>query len=128
MSGFIREYGLTLNNIDAVIALPLHRSRLREREFNQSEELAKFIAEDFTKPLSSNALEKIKNTKSQTELKDFERFKNIKGSFKANKEAVQGKNILLIDDVLTTGATVSEASYALKESGANKVIVLTLAN
>lgn len=129
MVEFIREYNLPVAETDFIVPIPLHKSRLRQREFNQAEALAGIIAAKFNKPLLPHALGRLRRTKTQTGLKDNERFLNVKGSFAAPENMnLKGKNILLIDDVLTTGATSSEAAYALKRGGANKVFVLTLAN
>ncbi len=129
MTEFIKEYDLPIGYIDLIVPLPLHKTRLREREFNQAEILAKFIAQEFKKNLASEDLRRHRPTKTQTDLELNERLLNVKGSFLVTElERVKGKNILLVDDVLTTGATSSEAAYALKDSGANIVFVLTLAN
>jgi competence protein ComFC len=128
MIEFIQEYDLPMKYIDTIIPIPLHKTKQREREFNQSEILSKYIAQKFDKKMLNNALRRHLPTQSQAELKDRDRFKNIKGSFScARKQSVQGENILLVDDVLTTGATASEAACVLKDAGANIVFVLTLA-
>lgn len=129
MVDFVREYELPIAETDFIIPVPLHRSRMRQREFNQAEALAGFIAEAFNKQLLAYALKRRRRTKTQTGLKDKERFLNVRDSFiLAQGLNLKNKNILLIDDVLTTGATSSEAAYALKAGGADKVYVLTLAN
>lgn len=129
MTEFIEEYSLPMDLLDLVIPIPLHKTRLREREFNQAQILSNHIARKFNKKVSHNNLRRLRLTKTQTELEIGERLLNVKGSFTATKkEDIKGKNILLVDDVLTTGATCSEAAYALKEAGANIVFVLTLAN
>ena len=129
MIGFIREYNLPIHKIDFIIAMPLHKRRLREREFNQAKILAGFIASKFNKPLLDGVLKRWRYTETQTSLEGERRFLNVRGSFRlAKNNEVKGKNILLIDDVLTTGATSSEAAYTLKTGGAEKVLVLTLAN
>ena len=129
MIEFIKEYNLPIKYIDSIIPVPLHKSKLREREFNQAEILSKHIADEFGKPVLKNILMRHRFTKTQTELEIVERLSNIKGSFSVIKsEEVNGRNLLLVDDVLTTGATASEAAYTLKNAGANIVFVLTLAN
>ncbi len=129
LTGFIREYEVAALGVDMVVPIPLSRCRLREREFNQAELLAKTVAAELGKPLLF-PLSRIRNTCAQAEIEDKEaRLKNVKGSFTAGRISdIIGKHILLVDDVLTTGATASEASGALKASGAAKVSVLTLAN
>lgn len=129
MIEFIKEYNLPVDYLDFIVPIPLHKTRLREREFNQAEILSKYIAREFNKKILNNALGRHRNTKTQTELEINERFLNVRGSFSLNNNAdIKGKNILLVDDVLTTGATSSEAALTLKDAGANIVFVLTLAN
>lgn len=129
MIEFIKEYNLPLNFIDAIIPVPLYKVRLREREFNQAEILSKYVAGEFNKELLNGVLLRQRNTKMQTQLKDEERLLNVKGSFSVpDDKLIKGKNVLLVDDVLTTASTSSEAAYALKHNGAKVVFVLTLAN
>jgi ComF family protein len=129
MIEFICEYNLPLELIDFIIPVPLHKTRLREREFNQAEILSKHLAQEFNKKLLTDNLIRYRMTKTQTELKETERLLNVKDSFSVKeKEMLKGKNILLVDDVLTTCATASEVAYVLKNAGANVVFVLTLAN
>ncbi len=129
MIEFIDEYALPMDLLDLIIPVPLHKTRLREREFNQAQILSGHIARRFNKKVSDNNLRRMRLTKTQTGLETGERLLNVKGSFMADKSGdIKGKNILLVDDVLTTGATCSEAAYALKDAGAGIVFVLTLAN
>ncbi|MCX5708930.1 MAG: ComF family protein [Candidatus Omnitrophica bacterium] len=129
MVDFIREYDVPMSSIDVIIPVPLHPARLREREFNQAELLAGHIAPFYTKIVSTDNLVRLRHTRTQAELQGADRLENVKDSFSVKMpDLVKGKNILLIDDVLTTGATASEASRALKSAGANSVFVLTLAN
>lgn len=129
MIEFIREYNLPMALIDFIIPVPLHKTRLREREFNQAQILGSFIAREFNKDLLNDVLWRNRYTQTQTELENNQRFLNVKDSFSVTrKEIIKGKNILLVDDVLTTGATASAAAYTLKNAGTNIVFVLTLAN
>ena len=126
---FIRQYRITLIFFDLVMPIPLHKTRLKEREFNQAELLAHQIAREFSLPVSASNLWRKKYRKPQVELKEEKRRENIKGCFGLRNPAeVKGKNIILVDDVLTTGATCSEAASVLKAAGALSVWVLTLAN
>lgn len=126
---FIKEYSLPMDFVDLIVPIPLHETKLREREFNQAQILGGHIAKEFNKIVSDDILIRNRYTNSQTGLEFEKRLSNIKGSFSiSGKNSVKGKNILLLDDVLTTGATSSEAAYILKNSGANIVFVLTLAN
>lgn len=126
---FIRKYQLPVGSIDTVIALPLHRVRLREREFNQAHILAREVCAAFGLASASDALLKVKATGSQTDLSPEERALNVQGAFRVKDAGkITGKSILLVDDVLTTGATASEAAAALKQAHAAYVMVLTLAS
>ncbi|MDD4893705.1 MAG: ComF family protein [Candidatus Omnitrophica bacterium] len=129
MTEFIEEYNLPMDMLDLIMPVPLHKARLREREFNQAQILSEHICRKFNKQISTDALSRLRPTKTQTELETGERFLNVMDSFTVNKkEGIKGKNILLVDDVLTTGATCSEAARSLKDAGAGIVFVLTLAN
>lgn len=129
MTEFIREYDLPIDYLDFIIPMPLHKTRLREREFNQAEALSRHIATEFNKNLAPQALIRHRLTRTQTELPINKRFLNVKESFSvAASYDLRNKNVLLVDDVLTTGATSSEAAHTMKNAGANIVFVLTLAN
>jgi len=111
-----------------VLPLPLERSRLKWRGFNQSEELARYFCQDFNLEMGNALLIKIKKTESQTSLSEKERQENIKGAFLIKDEKiVKGRKILLIDDVYTTGSTLEEAAKILKKANAKEVWGLVLA-
>jgi competence protein ComFC len=111
-----------------VIPIPLHRKKFLWRGFNQSELLAQKIAQEFELELKTNVLLKIKNTHSQTDLKEKERRLNIKNTFEIkNGSLIKEKIIFLIDDVMTTGSTLKEAAKILKKAGAKEVWGITLA-
>ena len=115
--------------VDAIIPIPLHNKRLIERGYNQSELLANELSKKIAIPAILNNLVKTKETTTQTKLTKAERQENLKGCFEiTNKSEIAGKNILLIDDVFTTGATIEEASKVLKNAGANKIYILTFAH
>lgn len=115
-------------HIDYIIPVPLHRQRLKERGFNQSEWLALGIYLRKGMKVMNHILIRKQNTLSQSSLKKQDRLLNIKGAFQVVKpDAISGKNILLIDDIYTTGATINECSRTLKKYGANKIYALTLA-
>jgi competence protein ComFC len=129
MIDFIKEFSIPMDYIDLILPVPLYPTRLREREFNQAEVLCRNLSRHFSKETLRNVLRRRRHTKTQTELTQEERRLNVKGCFTvATPQKVQGKNILLVDDVFTTGATVSEAASSLKTSGAGIVFVLTLAH
>jgi len=111
---------------DAVVPVPLHRTRLRERGFNQSELLARPIAKALQVSLASSVLKRVRNTPSQTRLNKRERAENILDAFVVpNSHAVHGKVLLLIDDVYTTGATLNECARVLQTAGAREIFCLS---
>lgn len=129
MNEFIRDYGMPIEHLDFIVPIPLHKSRQREREFNQAQLLGQEIGKEFNKEVLADALIRSKQTKTQTELTKDERRKNVEKSFYVSSPAqIKDANLLLIDDVLTTAATANEASKSLKNAGAKKIILLTLAN
>lgn len=113
----------------AVIPIPLSKDRLRERGFNQSLLLAKAVADHYRLNLVDNVLKRTKETKTQSGLKDWEeRKENVKNCFALeNPELIKGKNIILVDDVYTSGATMNEAAETLRANGARKIIALVIA-
>ena len=128
MLNFIEKYRLDIAQFDIIIPIPLYSSRLRERGYNQSLLLAGPIARAHQIPLSLKSLARIRNTEHQTFLNEKERWTNIHNAFRIlNSADIDGKNVLIIDDLLTTGATASEAAGALKQAGAKIVGVLALA-
>jgi len=111
-----------------IIPIPLHEHRLRYRGFNQAELLAKQVANHFNLPIRTNILKRIVPTGPQANIKDINKRKNnIKDVFNIIPNAVEGKNILLIDDVCTTGATLVEAARILKSNGAKEIWALVVA-
>ena len=128
LTDYIKEYNLPMEYLDVVIPVPLHGARLREREFNQAQVLALGIGQAFGKPVLP-VLVRHRPTRTQTELEPHQRQQNVRNSFRVlSGFAIKEKNALLVDDVLTTGATCSEAARTLKMAGANVVFVLALAN
>lgn len=131
MAGWmVRAGGEALGACDAVVAVPLHRTRLFSRKFNQSAELARHVARLSGKPFLPRALHRRKRTAQQVGLTANARALNVRGAFAVPESClpdVFGRRIVLIDDVFTTGATVSAATRALKRAGAGEVTVLTFA-
>ena len=111
--------------IDCIIPVPIHRIRKRERGFNQSEILAKKLAQKLQISLRTDLLKRIRNTKPQWALDYHERKRNLIDAFSCKN--VSGKNIILFDDIFTTGTTINECSKVLKSAGANYILSLTLA-
>ena len=113
---------------DFLIPVPLHKSRYWERGFNQSEIVADEISKINGLPVLKNVLKRKKNTKDQTNLTREQREENVRGAFVvAHPEIINGKNIILVDDVITTGATLSECARMLKQAGAEKILGITIA-
>ncbi len=115
---------------DLVLPVPLHRTRLWRRRFNQAAALARTVSRETGLPLATTVLTRIRRTRQQIGLTRAQRAENLQGAFHvsaAMRSLVEGRRILLVDDVLTTGATVNAASRALLRAGASAVDVLTFA-
>jgi competence protein ComFC len=127
MQQFLKLNKHYFDQIDILVPVPLHKRRLAERGFNQAEEIAKILAMELQLPLENMLIRK-KSTKQQAKLQKDERIKNIKNAFALKDVAtLKGKNILLVDDVFTTGSTLDESARILKEAGAERVKAFTLA-
>jgi ComF family protein len=119
-----------LTAIDYVLPVPLHYRRLLYRRYNQSALLAKDLSQRLDIPYRGDILKRVRATASQGHKSPKERIKNVKGAFAVNDTylaAIKGKNLLLIDDVYTTGATLNACALALKKSGAAQVHCLSIA-
>jgi ComF family protein len=115
-------------SIDLIIPVPLHPNKLKQRGYNQSEWIAKGISDIMCRPQDTKTLIRIKENKTQTRKSVFERFENTEGIFKITETAdIEGKHILLIDDVLTTGSTLEACIKALLEIKGVRVSVFALA-
>ena len=113
---------------DLVIPVPLHRARHRERGFNQSEVLAEGISQAINLPLAKEILKRKKNTKDQTYLNAQQRTENVRDAFLVTQPArVDNKAVILVDDVMTTGATLNECARMLEKAGAERILAVTLA-
>jgi len=113
--------------VDAIVPLPLHPARAAERGFNQAELLARPCGARWGVPVSPRALRRARATHPQTDLDAGARRANVAGAFLGAPAAVAGRRLLLVDDVLTTGATAEAAVAALLDAGATRVGVLVLA-
>lgn len=131
LGDIIYQYAISLNiplETFAVMPIPLPKKRVRSRGYNQAELIAQqFIKNTRLETLMLRALER-KYTKPQTEMKNYEsRQKNIAGCFLVkNRSLIAGKNIILVDDVYTSGATMKEAARVLKAAGTKKILGLTV--
>jgi ComF family protein len=115
------------NHIDAIVAVPSHKEKRKQRGFNQSGLLALHIAKDLKIPYQQDWLKRIKWSKNQTGLSRKKRINNIKNAFIVDNAVKLPKTLLLIDDVVTTGSTVNEVARVLKKAGVKQVIVLAFA-
>lgn len=111
---------------DLIIPMPLHPGRLRERGFNQSVEIARPLARARKMPLSLDLLERVRPTAPQAELTLDKRAGNVRGAFECRRD-LAGCSVLLIDDVMTSGATLNECARVLKLHGASRVDVAVAA-
>jgi ComF family protein len=119
-------------SLPLVVPVPLHSRKLRQRGFNQSELIAraavKLTPADRRMQVSSGVLQRCRETQSQIGLSRHQRRENMRGAFAVAKSAeIAGREVLLVDDVFTTGTTVSECARVLRRAGASKVFVATVA-
>jgi len=127
MMDFMEKHGAG-KDCQIIVPVPMHPSRLFRREINHSDVLARCLGKRLGIPYAGRALKKIKNTSEQNKLGRQERIKNLGSSFSTkNSSSIIDKNILLVDDLFTTGSTVNECARVLKNSGARRVEVITLA-
>lgn len=114
-----------------VVPVPLHSGKLRQRGFNQAEEIARAALKNLNRSgfvLAAGVLQRRRATDSQTGLSDHQRQQNVRGAFVVSQTAkIEGQDVLLVDDVFTTGATVSECARVLRRAGADRVFVATVA-
>ena len=121
-------YGELFSDSDVILPIPLHPQRLCERGYNQSTELARVWQKKLQKPLVQNALVRTENTPPRQGLNRQERWDSLRQVFAVPLPAtVYGRKILLVDDVHTTGATLSRASQTLKRAGAASIVATSLA-
>ncbi|MBI2024792.1 MAG: ComF family protein [Candidatus Harrisonbacteria bacterium] len=125
---YIRNSKLVIRNF-IVVPLPLSEKRFRDRGYNQAALIGKIVSAKFNLEYNDKTLIRIKHAKPQAELKDWdERKKNIIGCFSvAHPPLIKNRNIIVIDDVFTSGATMSEAVQTLKLAGARRIIGLVVA-
>ena len=127
---FVLGY-LLKNNVraDVIIPVPIHYKRYKERGYNQSEILSRFISKKMGIKFEAKVLKKIKYSEKQSRLNAKQRIANVFNTFVvSDRQKILEKTIILIDDIYTTGATVNECSRVLKENGASRVIVVTIAH
>ncbi len=128
-----RRYQIALEEKWLLVPVPLHRSRLRTRQFNQAEEIARIVAKQCELPIA-NVLKRVRRTETQTRLTRKQRMDNLKKAFavrtswKGEKPAAltQAKGVVLVDDVFTTGSTVDACARVLRKAGVKRIVVLTV--
>lgn len=127
LNNYQKEY-IQFKIYDIIIPVPISKKRKKERGYNQSLLIARKISSKEKIKLGDKVISKVKNNNTQSKLNKEERAENVKNVYKitSNKEIIN-KNILLIDDIYTTGATLNECSRMLKQAGAKKIDVLTIA-
>jgi ComF family protein len=117
-----------LRAAELLVPIPLTRARKTERGFNQSAILAKQVSRRLGIPVEEGAVRRVGRSRSQTTLSPEERLENVRGVFRVRRgERLRGKRVVLVDDVLTTGATTAELTSVLREAGAREVLILTVA-
>jgi ComF family protein len=112
--------------IDTIVPVPLHAMRLKERGYNQSQILSENMAQRLGLSCTPEALRREKYSQSQVGLSAVERKKNVEDAFSATPQLVEHRKILLVDDVCTTGSTLSVCAQALRAAGASQVYALTV--
>ena len=119
----------TINDdVNVIIPVPLHKKKLKQRGYNQSEWFARGLANVLEKPLDVNSFERVHETSTQTKKKKYQRWENVEGIFKIkDHSALVNKHVLLVDDVITTGATIEAAWLALKDIEGIKISVASIA-
>ena len=113
---------------DAVVPVPLHPSKLRQRGFNQSERLARVVAQERNWNLDLNGVVRVRKTQVQARLEGAQREENVRGAFACRPpQRYAGQSVLVVDDVLTTGSTMREVARVIRDAGAARVCVVALA-
>ena len=135
-SAFIREFlsytsfdfkdYFAKNKIDVIISMPYHKSKMYDREYDLPQEMARQIAKTCNLRYNKDLVTKVKKTKNQHDLSLAERKSNLRGVFSVNGD-VKGKNIVILDDIVSTGYSLEEVARTLKKSGASRVIGITFA-
>lgn len=117
-----------LENYDIIIPVPMHPKKQIQRGYNQTELIAKKIAKELSIVYVKDVLYKQKHTETQSSLDKISRASNVKDAYSLkNMQKINGKRVVLFDDIYTTGSTAKECSKVLKQAGAKEIVVLTLA-
>lgn len=121
----------SLKEYDFILPVPLHPSKLRERGYNQSDLISEGLSRVIGIPLKNDIIKRIKNTKSQTRLDINQRKKNVENAFRISKKYygfLKNQNVILLDDVITTGSTIKEILNVILRANAKNVFVVSLAH
>ena len=124
----LKTEGILVNNADMLVGVPLHKSRLNQRGYNQADWIAEGLSETLAIPFRTDVLIRKRFKSSQTRKNRMERWENVKTVFDVpDHREVAGKNVIIVDDVLTTGATIEACAAELLKAGCRSVGVLTIA-
>ncbi|MBS0337079.1 MAG: ComF family protein [Proteobacteria bacterium] len=121
LAPFLADELPAAGGVDLVIPVPLHALRLRERGYNQSMEIARSVGARFGLPVAADVCERVRDTPAQLGLPLKERRENVRGAFSCRR-ALDGRRVAVVDDVMTTGATLGEVAATLKRFGATRVV------
>lgn len=113
--------------VEVIVPVPLHAARLLDRGYNQAKLVSLYLARALAVPIDCEAVRRVRDTPSQVNLNAQERRLNVEGAFESHPEAVRGRTVLVVDDVLTTGATLGACAEALRLAGAAEVYGATVA-
>ncbi len=128
MYGEVLKKSALYEQIDGIVAVPLHMKRKKERGYNQSAMIAKGLAQGMDRPFLKDVIRRIDHTKSQTKKSRLERFSNVEKAFELSPDVdIEDKHLLLVDDVLTTGATLEACGLALTQNRRLTLSAVTLA-
>jgi ComF family protein len=127
LAAVLRRQDFT-QHIDIIVPVPIHWRRRFRRGFNQSELIARRLGKLLSIPVDCRSLRRTRYTEPQTKLSADERLKNLKGAFKVRRpDAIKGKQVLLLDDVMTTGGTMTECARELRRAGAKQIYAAVVA-
>ena len=127
MNNYINFLNLDFSDYE-IICVPLHKNKKKKRGFNQCELISNELSKLLNIPVNFNLIKRIKNTKPMYNLKISERKENLKDAFNVEKQNFHNKKLLLIDDIITTGTTVSEIIKSLKKENINEIVCLSFTN
>ncbi|MCP4651807.1 MAG: ComF family protein [Candidatus Omnitrophica bacterium] len=122
----LEKIGFEIKDYSMVTAVPTHLDKLKERGYNQASLLGKKLANHFKIPFTDDIIYGRKSRPAQVKLKKAQRQTGIKEAFQVKKQ-IKGENIIIVDDIVTTGSTITECALTLKKAGAKRITAITLA-